>query len=154
MKFQKGNPGRPAGSKNKKLEFLRSHDMQLQKKVLSMALAGDISALKLIADRLWPRLRAEAAIVSIDTTSNDLAEQGRSVINAGLRGEISTDVLKDLLTAFFAQGKIVELAEFENRLKALEGHRDLPPWEVDRPVQRLNDQEKLPMRGNKRRIEK
>ena len=56
MKFQKGNAGRPVGSKNKKLEFLRSHDARLQEKLLEMALAGDIGALKIIADRLWPRL--------------------------------------------------------------------------------------------------
>ena len=144
----------PVGSKNKKLEFLRSNDVKLQKKLLSMALAGDIGALKIIADRLWPRLRAEAALISIDCKSDDLSEQGRSVIDAGLRGEISTDVLRDLLSALFAQAKIVELAEFEDRLKELEGHRIAPPWEVDRPVKLINDQEKLPMRGNKRRIEK
>ena len=151
MKFQKDNPGRPVGSKNKKLEFLRSHDVRLQEKLLEMALAGDIGALKIIADRLWPRLRAEAAGVSIDVVSNDLAKQGRSVIDAALHGKITVDAGRDLLAALFAQAKIVEAAEFEDRLKELEGHRDIPPWEVDRPVQRLNAQEKLPMRSRTRR---
>ena len=151
MKFQKGNPGRPVGSKNKKLEFLRSHDVRLQEKLLEMALAGDIGALKIIADRLWPRLRAEAAGVSIDVVSNDLAKQGRSVIDAALHGKITVDAGRDLLAALFAQAKIVEAAEFEDRLKELEGHRALPPWEADRPVQRLNAQEKLPMRSRTRR---
>ena len=154
MKFQKGNPGRPAGAKNKKLEFLRSNDEQLQRKVVAMALAGDVGALKIIADRIWPRLRAEAALISIDCKSDDLSEQGRTIIDAGLRGEISTDVLRDLLTAIYAQGKIVELAEFEGRLKALEQHRTAPPWEVDRPVQRLKPSEKLPMRGKGKRLRK
>ena len=163
MTFQSGKSGNPRGkrpgTRNKKLELLRSSDERLQKKLLEMALAGDIGALKIIADRIWPRLRAEAAgvsidVVSIDCKSDDLSEQGRSVIDAGLRGEISTDVLRDLLSALFAQAKIVELAEFEDRLKELEGHRIAPPWEVDRPVKLINDQEKLPMRGNKRRIEK
>ena len=158
MTFKTGKSGNPRGkrpgTRNKKLEFLRSNDERLQKKVLSMALAGDISALKIIADRLWPRLRAEAAIVSIDAKSNDLAEQGRSVIDAGLRGEITVDAGRDLLTALYAQAKIVEAAEFEDRLKELEGHRALPPWEVDRPVQRLNEQEKLPMRGKQKRLKK
>ena len=151
MKFQKGNPGRPVGSKNKKLEFLRSHDVRLQEKLLEMALAGDIGALKIIADRLWPRLRAEAAGVSIDVVSNDLAKQGRSVIDAALHGKITVDAGRDLLAALFAQAKIVEAAEFEDRLKELEGHRDIPPWEVNRPVQCLNAQEKLPMRSRTRR---
>ena len=120
-----------------------------------MALSGDIGALKIIADRLWPRLRAEAAIVSIDATSNDLAEQGRKIIDAALSGKITTDVLRDLLTALYAQGKIVELAEFEDRIKALEQHRELPPWEADyRSVKLITDQKLLPMRGKRRRLTK
>ena len=153
MKFQKGNAGRPVGSRNKRLEFLRSNDVKLQQKLIAMALSGDIGALKIVADRLWPRLRAEAPLISIDATSNDLAEQGRQVIGAGLRGEISTDVLKDLLASLYAQGKIVELAEFEDRIKALERYRELPPWEVDhKPARLLTEQKLLPMRGKRRRL--
>ena len=157
MKFQKGNPGRPVGSKNKKLEFLRSHDDRLQKKLVSMTLDGDISALKIIADRLWPRLRAEAAHISIDVVSNDIAEQGRAIIDSALSGNITVDTLRDLLASLYAQGKIVELAEFEDRLKELEQHRALPPWEVEssKPKMRLiTDQEILPMRGNAKRRNK
>ena len=149
MKFQKGNAGRPKGSRNKKLEFLRSSDVELQKKLLEMALDGDIGAIKIIADRLWPRLRAEAPPISLDCKSDDLSEQGRTIIDAGLRGEITTDVLRDLLAALFAQAKIMELAEFEERLKVLEEHRSAPPWE--RELHLVNVQEKLPMRGKQRR---
>ena len=157
MTFKKGNPGRPKGSKNRKLEMLRSNDVRLQEKLVSMALAGDIGALKIIADRLWPRLRAEAAIVSIDAASNDLAEQGRRVIDATLRGEISTDVLRDLLTGLYAQGKIVELAEFEARIKTLEQRHELPPWGIEsskRELHLVTDQEILPMRSKGKRLKK
>ena len=154
MKFQKGNPGRPIGSKNKRLALLQSSDEQLQRKLLEMALSGDIGALKLIADRLWPRLRAEAAIVSIDTTSNDISEQGRTIIDSALSGNITVDAGRDLLAALFAQAKIVEAAEFEERLKALEGHRDIAPWErvSGKPKLRsITETEKLPIRGKHRR---
>ena len=157
MSFKKGNPGRPKGSRNKKLELLQSSDVRLQKKVLSMALAGDISAIKIIADRIWPRLRAEAPPISIDCKSDDLSEQGRKIIDAGLRGEISTDVLRDLLSALFAQAKIIELAEFEDRLKQLEQHRIAPPWEhaSSKPELRLiTEKEKLPIRGKHKRRNK
>ena len=157
MAFQKGKSGNPRGkkpgTKNKTLQLFRSSDEQLQRKVLEMALSGDLGAMKIVADRLWPRLRAEAAMLSIDTTSNDLAEQGRQIIAAALSGKITTDVLRDLLTSLYAQGKIVELADFEDRLKVLEQHRDIPPWEFDhRPVQRLTDQKLLPMRGQRKRL--
>ena len=91
--------------------------------------------------------------MSIDVVSNDIAEQGRSVIDAALRGEITVDVGKDLLAALFAQSKIVELAELEERLRQLEGHHIAPPWELAEPKMRLiTDQEKLPMRGKKRKL--
>ena len=154
MAFQKGNPGRPVGSKNKKLEFLRSHDVRLQKKLVAMALSGDLGALKIIADRLWPKLRAEAQTVSIDAASDDLAEKGRKIIDAALSGEITVDVLRDLLTSLYAQGKLIEISEFEERMAALEKHQALPPWETNyNPVKRLTC-EKLPIRGKRRRLTK
>ena len=122
-----------------------------------MALAGDIGALKIIADRLWPRLRAEAAGVSIDIVSNDLAKQGKAVIDAALHGKITVDVGRDLLTALYAQAKIAELAEFEVRIKSLEERHELPPWgsEASKPEMRLiTEQKKLPMRGNAKRRNK
>ena len=155
MAFQKGKSGNPRGkkpgTKNKTLQLFRSSDEQLQRKVLEMALSGDLSAMKIVADRLWPRLRAEAALISIDSKSDDLAEQGRRVIDAALHGKITVDVGRDLLAAFFAQAKIVEAAEFEARLNKLEEHRDIAPWEIEhRPTRLLTDQ-KLPMRGKRRR---
>ena len=155
MTFKKGNAGRPKGSRNKKLELLRSSDVRLQKKLVAMALSGDIGALKIIADRLWPRLRAEAAHISIDVVSNDIAEQGRAIIDAALSGKITTDVGRDLLASLYAQAKIIEAAQFEARIKTLEQHHDIAPWEIEsgKPEMHLvADQEPLPIRGkNKRR---
>ena len=155
MAFQKGKSGNPRGkkpgTKNKTLQLFRSSDEQLQRKVLEMALSGDLAAMKIVADRLWPRLRAEAAHISIDVVSNDVAEQGRAIIDAALSGKITTDVGRDLLASLYAQAKIVEAAEFEARLNKLEEHRDIAPWEIEhRPTRLLTDQ-KLPMRGKRRR---
>ncbi len=146
---QPGNPGRPKGSKNKRLELLRSNDAKLQKKVLDMAMDGDPSALKIIADRLWPRLRPQASPVSIDAASDDIATQGRKIIDAALSGEVTADVLRDLLTALYAQGKLIEITELERRLQALESQTDAPPW-ATKPEREL-----LPLRSRKhRRTEK
>ena len=151
MTFKKGNPGRPQGSKNKKLEFLRSSDVQLQKKLLAMALSGDIGALKIISDRLWPKLRAQADLMEIDINSDDISERARQLFNETLTGRMSADVLRDMLGALYGEAKIIELAEFDNRLKALEQCKDMPPWEAHEPVKYLTA-EKLPIRGNRRRL--
>ena len=148
MAFKPGQSGNPAGRKpgtlNKKLELLRSNDKKLQKKVLDMAMEGDVAALKIIADRLWPRMRSQSAPVSIDARSDDIADQGRKIIDAALAGEVTPDVLRDLLMALYAQGRLIELTELERRLRELEKLDGKPPWEQEAP------EPKLPIRGRDR----
>ncbi len=144
MAFQPGNPGRPKGAKGKKLELFRSNNEKLQRKVLDMALGGDVAMLKIVADRLWPRLRPEAAPVRVTTVSSGLAHQGAAIIDAALSGKLAPDVLRDLLSALADQARLVEFTEIEARLQALEGQEPVAPWE-----QRSDD--KLPLRGRRRR---
>ncbi len=150
MPFQKGQSGNPAGrkpgTKNRKLELLRSNDKRLQKKVLEMALDGDPVALRICADRLWPKLRPEAAPVRVTTASSDLASQGAALIDAALTGEVTADVLRDLLSALADQARLVEFTEIESRLIALESQEHIAPWVA-------RSETKLPIRGRKRRAE-
>ena len=99
MPFKKGQSGNPAGrkpgTKNRKIELLRSNDLRLQKKVLRMALDGDVVALRICADRLWPKIRPEALPVKVESKSSDLASQGAAVIDAALAGKLTPDVLRD-----------------------------------------------------------
>lgn len=149
---QSGNPaGRKPGSRNKKLELLRSNDTKLQKKVLDMAMEGDVGALKIIADRLWPRLKAQAAAIKIDAVSDNIAEQGKKIIDAALSGEVTPDVLRDLLMALYAQGRLIELTDLEARLKTLEELDGKPPWETTVGDDRPSIKELLPIRGKRRR---
>ena len=109
-----------------------------------MALKGDMRAMQLCVDRLWPRLRPEALPINVKAKSSDLSDQGRAVIDSALRGEITAEVLRDILTALYGQARLVELTELEERLQELERKSNAPPW-----IQRSED--KLPIRGNKRR---
>lgn len=144
---QPGNPGRPKGATGKKLELFRSSEKKLQQKVIDMAMKGDVAALKIIADRLWPRLRTQASPLSIKADANDLAATGRKVIDKALAGEVTVDVLRELLGALYLQGQITELSEFERRLQELENRPgSAPPWESAKRVS-----ERLPLRGRKSR---
>jgi len=147
MAFRKGNPGRPVGAKGKKLELFRSYNEKLQRKVLDMALDGDVAMLKIVADRLWPRIRPQALPVKVESKSADLASQGAAVVNAALAGELTPDVLGMLLSALADQARLVEFTEIETRLQRLENQEHAAPW-----VQRSED--KLPIRGRKRRAVK
>lgn len=150
MTFKKGQSGNPAGRKpgtrNRKIELLRSNDVRLQKKVLRMALKGDQTALRICADRLWPRIRPEAAPVRVDATSSKLSDQGAAVVDATLSGVLGPDTARDLLSALADLARLNELTEIEERLQALEGMKQAPPWEKKPLV------EKLPIRGKRRRL--
>ena len=147
-KGQSGNPaGRPKGSGNVKQGLFKSNEPVLQQKLIDMALGGDVAAMKIIADRIWPRIRSQAMPIFIKAETTDLADTGRSVIAAAMAGKIAPDVLRDVLAALYGQGKLVELTELEQRLQALEKRKDVPPW-----LHRSDA--KLPIRGKRRRLDK
>ncbi len=56
--FKTGNPGRPPGSKNKVTRALEQlaegQAEQLTQKLLELALAGDVTCLRIALDRIWP----------------------------------------------------------------------------------------------------
>ena len=145
-KGQSGNPaGRPKGARDKRLALMLSNEKALQRKLVKMALGGDVAAMRIIADRLWTRLRPEAVPVRVTTASSDLASQGAAIIDAALSGQLTPDVLRDLLSALANQARLIEFTEIEARLQALEGQEPVAPWE------RRSD-DKLPLRGRKRRL--
>ena len=148
MAFKKGqsgnSKGRPKGARDKRLSLLLSNEKKLQRKLVQMALKGDMRAMQLCADRLWPKLRPEALPINVKAKSSDLSDQGRATIDAALRGEITAEVLRDILTALYGQARLVELTELEQRLQELERKSNAPPW-----AQRSED--KLPIRGKRRR---
>lgn len=156
MTFQKGNPGRPRGSKNKKLELLRSNDQKLQKKVLDMAMDDDVAALKIIADRLWPRLRPESAPIRVKTNAKDLASQAEAIVQAALTGALPANVTRDLTAALADVARLKEFCELEERLQALEQSKDVPPWQRRKELSPWEEDtaELLPIRGKKRRVKK
>ena len=149
MQFKKGQSGNPAGrkpgTKNRKIELLRSNDERLQQKVLEMALDGDQVALRICADRLWSKIRPEAAPVRVSATSEKLSGKGLAIIDATLSGELAPDTARDLLSALADLARLNELTEIEERLQALEGMQQAPPWEKKELA------EKLPLRGRRRR---
>ena len=140
-KGQSGNPaGRPKGARDKRLSLLLSNEKKLQRKLVMMALGGDVAAMRIIAERLWPKLRPEALPIRVESKSADLASQGAAIINAALSGKLTPDVLRDLLSALADQARLVEFTEIEARLNALENQAPAAPWEQ-------HSDDKLPIRG-------
>jgi hypothetical protein len=138
---------RPKGSKNKwKPDLLVRNKEPLQRKAVEMALNGNETCMRICMDRLYPRLRNVAAPVNVETASDDLAAQGSAIIAATLAGRLTPDVLRDLMSAFSDQARLIDFAEFERRLQKVESSADRPPWEA-----RAKKRELLPIRGKRRR---
>jgi hypothetical protein len=100
--------------------------------LIEKAQSGDLQALAICADRLWPKLKPVSPPVSVSITAHptDLAGQGRELLEAAFTGVLSPDIAETLVGALNHQARLVEVTEIENRLTALEGklpHRSPTP---------------------------
>lgn len=122
-KFKKGQSGNPSGrpkSDTANLKpLLAKHGKGVLQKVIDTALSGDLTACKLILDRLYPAIKSQAATVNI-ITSGTLAEQGQAIITSTLNGSIPPDVSQMLLNGLTNQAKLIETTELIERIETLE----------------------------------
>lgn len=119
-----GNPsGRPKGTQDKRTmlrHLLDPHAKKLIQKVVSLALEGDTTALRLCLERLIPPLKQRDESITLRLDGNTLTENGLSVINALSKGEITPSEANSFLQAIVAQTRITEMDEIEARLTKLE----------------------------------
>ena len=84
--FQKGNAGRRLGSRNRTTvvaeALLRNEELELVRKAIEMAKAGDAQMLKFLLDRILPKERSvDVDLPPIDGAS-DAADALRAIIHA------------------------------------------------------------------------
>ena len=124
---QSGNPfGRKSGAE-KLRALLEPHREDLVAKAVSMALAGDPTALRIVIDRLAPPSRAEAPPVEIPglADANTLTKKAGLLIDAIGAGLLAPDTGSQLLNALAAACKVAELDELAQRVAALEARDPL-----------------------------
>ncbi len=122
-----GNPhGRPKGSRNKITlaaeELLEGQCERLTRKVIELALEGNMMALRLCLDRVLPPRRDR--LVELDLPElrdpNDATEATRRILHAVAEGKLTVqeaEKLNDMVRSF-SEG--VLLLDFETRIVALE----------------------------------
>lgn len=127
--FQKGvsgNPsGRPQGSRSRAtiaaLTLLEGESEALTRKVVELALDGDIQALRICLDRITPTLKATSKPIDARLPpGGTLADQAAAVYEAARLGEITPDEATTLMGLIQGQIKIKELIDIEERLAKLE----------------------------------
>ena len=132
MQFTKvasGNPaGRPRGIKDKRHRFneaIESMIPDVLESVFQKAVAGDMTAAKILLDRSLPTKRPEQERVQISIKENT-ALNARDVLQGVYAGEVSPDVGASLLNAITGVLKAVEVEDLAKRIEALESKKNEP----------------------------
>ncbi len=120
-----GNPGgRPPGAKNKKTLVALALDASSEdvaKRVVQEALQGDMTAAKLVLDRVAPPLRAEGPRVQFHLDPNaPLAAQGQQIIFAVSKGDMDVDTAQVLINCLVSFAGLREHDELAKRITELE----------------------------------
>ena len=127
--FAKGNAGRPSGSLNKATvaaqALLDGEAEALTRKAVEMALEGNMAALRLCLERICPPRKERPLAVELPAIEGvaGLPHLTSVILSAVGKGELETGqaaVLASLVTNY---GKVLELAELEKRIKALEKNK-------------------------------
>jgi hypothetical protein len=128
--FTRGNPGRPPGSKNRVTQLVQQlaegQAEDVFAKVRELGLAGDVSCLRMMLDRLWPARKGvpvDIAMPPIDSLQDVFAAIA-SVWSAIREGRLTADEAAALSIVIDRSIRAIELYDIENRIAALEAARD------------------------------
>ena len=132
MQFTKGASGNPAGrpkgirdKRHRYAEAIESMIPHVLDSVYQKALAGDMTAARMLIDRTLPNKRPEQERVEIEHSGN-IASDAQNVLKSVLNGEVSPDVGASLLSAMTSVLKAVEVDDLAKRIEALESKRNEP----------------------------
>ncbi len=121
-----GNPaGKPPGAKNRATVLAQAlfdgEAETLTRKIIELAKAGDMQALKVCVDRLCPPMKAQAAPVQVEIPETEnISVIAKAFIKAAADGRLPPDVAAQLVSAVGTLAHIVEVNELKERLAALE----------------------------------
>src|SRR5450631_4085582 len=128
--FQKGQSGNPAGKLKGTRHratmaaetLLDGESEALTRKAVDLALAGDVTALRLCLDRILPPRRDRSISFALPAikTSGDIVQASAAVANAVAEGALTPMEAASLSQLLSGDAKAIEVSEFEIRLSALE----------------------------------
>jgi hypothetical protein len=125
--FEKGNGGRRPGSKNRTTlvaeALLKGEEVELVRKAIEAARAGDVQMLKFLLDRILPKERSVRVDLPEMDRDSSAVEACGAIIEAVSTGRIAPSEAAALASLLTAYARIIEIAEFGERLENIE--RDL-----------------------------
>jgi len=116
---QSGNPGGRSGKTEKIRAQLATGAADVAKVVLEKAKAGDMTACRLVLERLVPAVKPVSEPVKFALDATDLPTSARSILSAIASGQIAPDQGKALIDAVASLSRVIEVAEREKQLAEL-----------------------------------
>lgn len=129
MAFQKGQSGNPAGRPRGSVNYSALRKTIRTKEVLAVvedaALAGDMTAARLLLERALPPLRPVDVPV-VFPVADSLADVGRTVMQAVAQGRLTPSEGTTLMSGLAQLGKVIESDELAKRIEQLERGHNTP----------------------------
>jgi hypothetical protein len=134
--FQKGNPGRPPGSKNKLtrlLEELVERDGEnLTRKAIQLGLKGNVPCLQYLLDRIMPKRRGRPLDFQLPKINGvrDIAPAMAAITNGLSNGDLTLEEASEVMgflesyeRAIIRNDHVFRIEDVESRLKQMETFR-------------------------------
>jgi hypothetical protein len=124
--FQRGNPGRPPGSKNKitrLLEQLGENEAEnLIRKMIELAKSGNVPCLQYCLDRLWPQRRGQPINLDLPKINGvqDIAPAMAAVTHAVSNGAVTPEEGFQVARLLDSNANAIIASDFAVRLEKVE----------------------------------
>ena len=125
-RFQPGNPGRPKGARNKVTiaiaTLLDGEHEALTRKAIELAKDGDIQALRLCLERLFPPRKDSPVSFALPSmrAATDAVPAMAALVRAVAIGDLTPLEAGELTKIVQAFAKIIEITELDQRIRKLE----------------------------------
>ncbi len=122
-----GNPaGKPKGARHRATvmaeQLMRDDEKGVVDAVLTAAKAGDMTAARLVLERIAPVRKGRPLTIALPATDTaaDVAKAMSHVVAEMAAGEITPDEATTVTAVLEARRKAIELTDFEERLRRIE----------------------------------
>jgi hypothetical protein len=123
-KGRSGNPnGRKRGTRNRATTLraiLDDAGADVVQKIVDLAKGGDLTACRMILDRLIPPLRAVEVEEPVGATGDKLADLAESIVRESVAGRLSPEKARRLTAALSAVARVRMQEDLESRVEKLE----------------------------------
>jgi hypothetical protein len=131
--FEKGNGGRRPGSRNRTTivaeALLKGEEVELVRKAIELAKAGDVQMLKFLLDRILPKDRSVRVELPQMERADDAVDALGAIINAVGTGQIAASEAATLAPVVAMYARTINVHELESRLDNIE--RELTRLSMD-----------------------